>query len=169
MNEEKLHKRCLALNDRHRFWNMTGVDCDFIEADVNGNCLALIESKFGRIKYLDLNEDYGIKVLCNLRNDLPIFGIIYYPMDKDGYLVGAGHEDAMVHIQFFTFPVNDAARRLLRTGKRMTEIELVTLMGRLHRVSPDEVRKNKYLCTEWKKLGDGRDVIIPQITYRPYV
>jgi len=159
---ERLNKRNLAYNNRHRLWGieLTAMDVDFMEYDSKtGKPLALIETKYGRITEVDLNEP-AFDALCSLaREEIPVFCLVYYPLDKDGKLVEADQPNADVaHIQFYGVGVNAMGRKYLPKAKRMLEIEWVNLLRELHH-SPDESLVG--LCKTWVPVN------VPQITFRP--
>lgn len=160
---ERLNKRNLTYNNRHRQWGieLTAMDVDFMEYDSKtGKPLALIETKFGLIKEVDLNEP-AFDALCMLaREEIPVFCLIYYPMDASGQLVGAERPfEDVEHIQFVVAPANRCAKQYVPSRKRMTEAEWVSIVRKLHGVS-DGINDSS-LCSTWK------DVQIPYIMNRP--
>lgn len=162
-SKEKLGKRNLAYNNRHRLWGdgITATDVDMLEFDKKtGKPLALIESKFGLIREIDLN-DSQFEALCSLARELPVFLCVYYPLNIDGQLVNAGQEETMTHIQFYTLGVNEAGRRYVPKPTRMTEKEWVGVLRQLHGEPPVSEEESWVWYDEWK------EVRLPQITQRP--
>lgn len=142
---------------------MYQIDIDSVEVDEDGNMLAIVETKFGLIRDIDLN-DFQFSILCKLADEKPVFLLMYYPMDKYHNLVQAGHESELAHIQFYSVPVNAGARAVQPKAKRMSEIEWSAIVARLHGQPPDP---NPGVHSEWiSHTGDGKEIIIPQITYR---
>lgn len=159
---ERTHKRNLHYNNRHRLWgyNLTAMDVDFMEYDSKtGKPLALIESKFGLVKEVDLNEP-AFDALCMLaREEIPVFCLIYYPLDKAGQLVDADRPGSDVEsIQFVVAPVNGKAKEYVSSRKRMTEAEWVAILNQLHGVT--DVSNDLTLGKTW------REVQIPYIMNR---
>lgn len=159
---ERLNKRNLHYNNRHRLWDesLTAMDVDFMEYDSKtGKPLALIETKFGRVKEVDLNEP-AFDALCMLaREEIPVFCLVYYPLDAFGQLVDADQPTSDVkHIQFVVAPANRCAKQYVSSRRRMTEVEWVAIIKRLHGLTGDY--NDPTLCSTWK------DVQIPQIMNR---
>ena len=135
------------------------IDIDGVEHDGQGNPLAIIETKFGLKSEIDLN-DLQFDVLCNLaREEIPVFCLVYYPMDSDGLLVDAGQESRMSRIQFIAIGVNKLGREYLPKMQRLTERQWVALVAKLHNHPMND--KNKYYDT-WTD-----DVVIPHFINRP--
>lgn len=160
---ERTGKRNLHYNNRHRCWGfeLTAMDVDFMEYDSKtGKPLALIETKFGLVKNVDLNEP-AFDALCMLaREEIPVFCLVYYPLDASGQLVDAGRPTSDVEsIQFVVAPVNRCAKQYVPSRKRMTEIEWVFILRQLHGLTG--ASNDLTLCSTWK------EVQIPQIMYRP--
>lgn len=157
---ERTGKRNQCYSRRHRTWGHNYmIDVDSVEHDGDGGPLALIETKYGLIQTVDLNE-LRFTVLCNLANDvLPVFCTVYYPLNSNGDLVNAGYENEMEFIQFYTIPVNEVARRYLAKPKRMTELEYVDLLHKIHGTARNG--SSTYgINNEWV------DVVIPTVITR---
>lgn len=160
---ERLNKRNLHYNNRHRNWDpeLSAMDVDFMEYDSKtGKPLALLETKFGRVKEIDLNEP-AFDALCMLaREEIPVFCLVYYPLDAMGQLVDADQPTSAVEsIQFVVAPVNRCARQYVPSRKRMTEVDWVKILRQLHGLTGEI--NDPTLCSTW------RDVQIPQIMFRP--
>lgn len=152
---EKTGKRNLCYNRRHREYDRKDkmMDIDNLEHDDEGNMLALIETKFGRVGMVDLNE-LEFDVLCklsSLANDkIPVFCLVYYPMDKNNRLVDAEQPfEDMTHIQFFGMGVNLEGKRYLPKPTKLTELEWVAILARIH--GHDVSEPNKY-CKTWVEV-----------------
>ena len=161
MIRERLGKRNLTYNNRHRQWgnSLNTMDVDFMEYK-NGKPVALIETKFGLIKEIDLNDE-KMDALCALADDrIPVFCVVYYPMDANHELVGVEREGIPVeHIQFVVIGVNDSGRKAVPSRKRMSEKEYVELLYQIRNETvPTEVVGS--LCTNWVPVS------IPTITHR---
>lgn len=162
MIREKLGKRNLCYNNRHRQWgeSLNTMDVDFMEYK-NGKPVALIETKFGLIKDVDLNDE-KFDALCSLADErIPVILCIYYPMDSDHRLIGVEREGtAVAHIQFVIIGINQLGRRLIPQRKRMSEKEYVEFLYKLRNETVPIDIQNK-LCTNWIPVS------IPTITHRP--
>lgn len=158
---ERTNKRNLSYNNRHRTWGnqLTATDVDMLEYDCKtGKPVALVETKFG-LGDVDLNTTQ-FDALCELARELPVICCVYFPMNKERKLVDAGHEKEMVHIQFYAFGVNEAGKRYLPKPKRLTEIEWVHMLRRLHGLPSEDPDCDWVYATEWW------EVRLPQIFSR---
>lgn len=146
---EKTGKRNLHYSLRHRKYGfeVTMMDFDNVEYDMTTKQpLALIETKFGLVREVDLN-DHKLQVMCNLARDLPVFVLVYYPLDKDGRLLDAEvSHDEFAHIQYLVVPVNESAKVMVPKACKFTEIQWVNFLRRLHK---QEDTRNKF-CEDWK-------------------
>lgn len=161
-NRERLGKRNLHYNIRHRdYGDLSAMDVDFMEYK-DGKPVGLFETKFGLIRNIDLNAE-SFDALCELAADrYPVFCTVYYPMCKDHQLLGVEREGVpLAHIQFVIIPVNEKARRLIPSRKRMSEKEYVQFLYDLRgEAVPTEIENKLY--TQWLDC-----VTIPQVIYRP--
>lgn len=134
-------------------------DIDFVEHDENGTPIFMVETKFGLVGEVDLNDPQFETMCWCAREEIPVFCVVYYPLNKHGRLVDAGRENEMVHIQFIVIGVNRLGREYYPKAKRLTELDWVSAIAMFHKHSVDDV--NKYHNT-WI---DG--VKIPHFINRP--
>lgn len=160
MSFERLGNRNLQYNIRHHNygWELTTMDCDFIEFDhKTKKPLALIETKYGLVKKVDLNS-FEFDVLCNLSDDrIPVLCLIYYPMDSAGNLVGVEHSENATHFRFAVCGVNKLGRTMFPEITQLSEARWVRELNKLH----DAIAAHKVdLCHDWLPCT------VPDITYR---
>ena len=126
------------------------MDLDCVEYDGDGNTLALVETKYGLVQDIDLN-DIQFTVLCKMaREEIPVFCLVYYPMDEHGNLVDANEPyENMKHIQYYVVPVNRCAKRIVPKQTKMTEIEWVMILANIHGNTIPDRSKYGY---HWKQV-----------------
>lgn len=159
MKYERLGQRNLQYNTRRRYYgNLPATDIDFMEYK-NGKPVALIETKFGAIREIDLNDDQ-FEAMCVLADErIPVICCVYYPMDKNGEMLHAGSNPSLLtHIQFIAIGVNKLGRQMLPAAKRMSETEWVNFLCKLR---DDKPNPGITLCNQWVPVN------CPQITWRP--
>lgn len=158
------NKRNLHYSNRHRLYggSLTMMDIDYVEYDAKTNQpLVLIETKFGKIKSIDLN-DREFDCLCNLAKGLglPVLLVIYYPMKEDGSLLSSEEDNSlMTHIQYLVCGVNEEGKKLFNKPTRLSEHDWVRELYKLR--GQNTMTPETTLYTEWK-----HGVTIPSITYR---
>lgn len=162
--QESTGKRNLHYSRRHREygWTMTMMDIDNVEYDaVSKQPLALIETKFGLIRKIDLNDHKleiykSIASLAGPEKELPFFILVYYPLDEHGSLMDAevSYED-FAHIQYFAVPMNEAAKKLVAKPALLTEFQWVNILRQIHK--QPELTVNSYgaskLCKDIKPIS----------------
>lgn len=134
-------------------------DIDFVEHDGYGKPLFMYETKFGLVSEVDLNNlQFDVMCWC-AREEVPVFCVVYYPLNKYGKLVDAGLEDDMVHIQFIVIGVNKLGREYYPKAEKLTERQWVAAIDMFHGHATEHT--NKYSNT-WVTT-----VKIPHFINRP--
>lgn len=161
--KELTGKRNLHYNRRHRLYGreMKMYDIDSVEYHhLTKQPVALVETKFGLIRDIDLNND-EFECLWNTSEklDVPLFCLVYYPFNNKGHLLDADMSyDLLTHIQYVVIPVNSQAKKLVPRQCRMTEAQWVGVLYKLRGLPPNS---DFPLCDTWK------EVRLPFVVPRP--
>lgn len=165
IREEKLGKRNLHYSKRHRIYGnrTTMMDLDSVEYDViTRKPLAFIETKFGLIKQVMMNDpklDVYRNIAKMAEKELPVFVLIYYPLDKDDKLLDADIDyNNLKHMQYYVIPANSRAKELIPEPKMITEAFWVNFLLWLHG-QKQTAKDNNLLSKTIKKVN------IPDIIY----
>ena len=141
--QEKLGIRDLHYHIQRRTYGaLPATDSDMIDCDFNDNPCIYQELKHCQQSVIYLS-DMAKHINIAKKLEVPLIITVYYFLTRKRSIlqtIQAGDYDTPVdHIQYFCYPVNDFARKWLKSnGQMLTEWEYVCLLHKIKKTNPPQ-------------------------------